>query len=363
MLLLQLTIANLKMIVRNRQALFWALAFPVVMLGIFGLVGGFRSSTVTIGVVDYANDALSKRLIDSLSDMPEFEVELWVVRAAGEEAAREAVRDGDLGYLMVIPEGLESIAQSGPPVSLTLVYDEGLLGGSFVVEIERLLDQMNLELAGASARLRLQPEGVFLSEGRNFIEFMLPGIALWGIMSNSIIGLAASLASFREKKILRRIKASPLKPRTFFAAQVLAYLVMSLVQATVILGLGAIVFRVPVGGNFLIIGVLILLCNIVFLNLGFIVGAYSKTVAAASGFGNVVVLPLVMFSGVFFPPEMLPGFLTEVMRFLPLAPMVDILRGMTLGAKTVLDFPFEIGLILAWMGVTALAAVRVFKLE
>ena len=362
MLLLQLTIANLKMIVRNRQALFWALAFPVVMLGIFGLVGGFRSSTVTIGVVDYANDALSKRLIDSLSDMPEFEVELWVVRAAGEEAAREAVRDGDLGYLLVIPEGLESIAQSGPPVSLTLVYDEGLLGGSVVVEIERFLDRINLELAGASTRLELRKEGA-LSEDLSFMEFMLPGLALWGIMSNSIIGLAASLASFREKKILRRIKASPLKPRTFFAAQVLAYLVMSLVQATVILGLGAIVFRVPVGGNFLIIGVLILLCNIVFLNLGFIVGAYSKTVAAASGFGNVVVLPLVMFSGVFFPPEMLPGFLTEVMRFLPLAPMVDILRGMTLGAKTVLDFPFEIGLILAWMGVTALAAVRVFKLE
>ena len=350
------------MIVRNRQALFWALAFPVVMLGIFGLVGGFRSSTVTIGVVDYANDALSKRLIDSLSDMPEFEVELWVVRAAGEEAAREAVRDGDLGYLMVIPEGLESIAQSGPPVSLTLVYDEGLLGGSVVVEIERFLDRINLELAGASTRLELRKEGA-LSEDLSFMEFMLPGLALWGIMSNSIIGLAASLASFREKKILRRIKASPLKPRTFFAAQVLAYLAMSLVQATVILGLGAIVFRVPVGGNFLIIGVLILLCNIVFLNLGFIVGAYSKTVAAASGFGNVVVLPLVMFSGVFFPPEMLPGFLTEVMRFLPLAPMVDILRGMTLGAKTVLDFPFEIGLILAWMGVTALAAVRVFKLE
>ena len=156
--------------------------------------------------------------------------------------------------------------------------------------------------------------------------------------------------SYREKKILRRIKASPLKPRTFFAAQVLAYLVMSLVQATVILGLGAIVFRVPVGGNFLIIGVLILFCNIVFLNLGFIVGAYSKTVAAASGFGNVVVLPLVMFSGVFFPPEMLPGVLSEVMRYLPLAPMVDILRGITLGAKTVLDFPFEIGLIAAWIG-------------
>ena len=199
MLLYRLTIANLKMIVRNRQALFWALAFPVVMLGIFGVIGGFRSSTVTVGVVNYANDALSNRLIDSLDDVPEFEVELWVVGEAAEEAAREAVRDGDLGYLLVIPEGLESMAQSGPPVSLTLVYDEGLLGGSVVVEIERFLDRINLELAGASTRLKLRKEGA-LSEDLSFIEFLLPGLALWGIMSNSIIGLAASMATYREKE-------------------------------------------------------------------------------------------------------------------------------------------------------------------
>ena len=138
------------------------------------------------------------------------------------------------------------MAQSEPPVSVTLVYDEGLLGGSVVVEIERFLDRINLELAGASTRLKLRKEGA-LSEDLSFIEFMLPGLALWGIMSNSIIGLAASMATYREKKILRRIKASPLKPRTFFAAQVLAYLVMSLVQATVILGLGR--DRVPRAGR------------------------------------------------------------------------------------------------------------------
>ena len=184
------------MIVRNRQALFWALAFPVVMLGIFGLVGGFRGSTVTIGVVDYANDALSKRLIDSLSDMPDFEVEV----RDDEEAAREAVRDGDLGYLLVIPsKDWSRWLRVSPPVSLTLVYDEGLLGGSVVVEIERFLDRINLELAGASTRLKLRKEGA-LSEDLSFIEFLLPGLALWGIMSNSIIGLAASMATYRERE-------------------------------------------------------------------------------------------------------------------------------------------------------------------
>ena len=86
---------------------------------------------------------------------PDFEVEV----RADEEAARKEVRDGDLGYLLVIPKGLESLAQSGPPVSLTLVYDEGLLGGSVVVEIERFLDRINLELAGAVHAAQAQEGG------------------------------------------------------------------------------------------------------------------------------------------------------------------------------------------------------------
>ncbi|MDP6455289.1 MAG: ABC transporter permease [SAR202 cluster bacterium] len=359
MLLIQLTIANVKMIVRNRQALFWAMAFPLVMVVIFGLIAQDRVSNTTIAVVDYAQDDISGQLIQNLADVEFFNMDV----RQDEEAARQEVADDDLNFLMIIPQGLASKAGQTPPVEIALVYDDtNQTSGVILGAVSRFLDQMNLDIAGAPTLLVLAPEGI-LTEEFSFIDFILPGIAVWGIMSFSVIGVATSIANYREKKILRRILATPLKVRTFFIAQVLAYLGLALIQAGLILGLGALVYDVPVSGNILVIGLFILLGNLVFLNLGFIVGAYSKSVQAASGLGNLVVLPMLMFSGVFFPPDVLPGVLTSVVGFLPLAPMVEAVRGVTLEAKGFTDFPLEIGIMALWIALTSLVAIKVFRFQ
>jgi ABC-2 type transport system permease protein len=126
---------------------------------------------------------------------------------------------------------------------------------------------------------------------------------------------------------------------------------------------GALAFNVRIAGNLFVIALVVLLGNIVFLNLGFIVGAYSKSVQAASGLGNVVVLPLLMFSGVFFPADALPGVVSSVVGFMPLAPMVDAMRGVTLQAKGLADFPQELAIIGAWLVATSLVAVKVFRFQ
>ena len=358
MLFLKLTFANLKMIVRNRQALFWALAFPLVFVFIFALIGSFTGSVDTIGIVDHANDPLSRQIVSALGEVGSFEVKI----RANVHSARQDVENGDLDYLLVIPEDLASLVRDEPPAPVTIVSGESRFRGSAEIAVERVLDGMNLSLAGAAPRLTLGRETV-LTEDADYTDFVLPGLVLWGIMSNSVMGIAVTLANYREKKILRRIKASPMKARTFFAAQVSAYLVLSLVQAAMLFGIGSIVMGVSISGNLPTIGLLILVCNVIFLNLGFIVGAFSKTGAAASGMGNVIVLPLVMFSGIFFPPELLPSLLSNIMRFLPLVPMVEILRGVTLSDRPVMDFPMELALIAAWIVLTSLIATRVFKLE
>ena len=169
------------------------------------------------------------------------------------------------------------------------------------------------------------------------------------------------MASYREKKILKRILATPLKVRTFFIAQVLAYLVLALAQAAIILGAGAIIYDVQIAGNIIYIGFLVLIGNLVFLNLGFIVGAYSKSVQAASGLGNVVVLPMLMFSGVFFSQDALPQIIGTVMDYLPLAPMVEAVRGVTLEAKAFWDYPAELAILALWIVGTSVVATRVFR--
>ena len=161
---------------------------------------------------------------------------------------------------------------------------------------------------------KLDPEGVS-SRNISYLDFLIPGIAIWGVMNFSVIGIATSMAAYREKRILIRILATPLKVRVFFAARVLSALVLSVLQAAIILAAGWLLFGVAIEGNLLHIALLVVLGNIIFLNLGFVVGAFSKTVAAASGLGNAVGLPLMFMSGVFFPVENLPSILRLIVEY------------------------------------------------
>ena len=359
MLIYHLTVANLKMLARNRQSLFWALAFPLIFVVIFGIFFRESGTATTIAVIDNARDEVSRHLIEGLRELENVNV----VERENQSLARQEIHDGALNYMLVIPEGLEDTIQNDPPALITVVFDDASpIGGVVVGLVARFVDQANLEMANAPGSLALQVEVVSIEEV-NYLDFVLPGLAIWGVMSFSVIGLAATISSYREKKILTRILATPLSVGVFFASQVLAYLVLALIQATIILSVGALVFGASVQGNLLVIGLLVLVGNLVFLNLGFIVGAYAKTVQAASGLGNAVVLPLMFFSGVFFPTDNLPLYLRTVVEYLPLAPMLETFRGVILEARPLTDFPAQLMILAGWLLGTAIVAVKTFRFK
>lgn len=357
MLIFHLTVANLKMIARNRQSLFWALAFPLIFVVAFGTFFRESDTATTIAVIDNAQDEVSRQLIASLREIQALDV----VERQNEGLVRREIDDGDLNYLLIIPEALQSTVQNNPPARIVVVFDDTNPIGDVVVGIvERFVDRANLEMANAPKRLDLVTEGVAIRQ-IDFLDFVLPGLAIWGVMSFSVIGLAATISSYREKRILTRILATPLSVGVFFTSQVLAYLVLALVQATIILSVGALVFGASIEGNLLIIGLLVLIGNLVFLNLGFIVGAYAKTVQAASGLGNAIVLPLMFFSGVFFPTDNLPLVLRTVVDYLPLAPMLETFRGVILEARPLTDFVAQLSVLAGWLVGTAVLAIKTFS--
>ena len=357
MILFHLTVANLKMLARDRQALFWALAFPLIFVVVFGLFFRETESPQTLAVIDYSQDTVSAQIIDGLERVDSLNVEL-----RGDEAqAREEMSRGNLSHLLIIPAGIGARVSEDPPARIMLLYDDAdPLSGIVVGMIWSFVDRANLQMAQAPTRLALGTEGVS-TRNIGYLDFLIPGLAIWGVMNFSIIGIATSMAAYREKRILVRLLATPLRVRVFFAARVLSALLLSVIQAAIILAAGWLLFGVQVEGNLLHIALLVVLGNIVFLNLGFVVGAFSRTVAAASGLGNAIGLPLMFMSGVFFPIENLPIVLRTIVEFLPLAPILEIVRGIILHSNALWEFPLQLAIIFAWIVVSAGAAVRTFR--
>ncbi len=352
-----LIFANLKMLVRDRQATFWILAFPLIFVVIFGLFQVGAPSTSDLGVIDHAQDSLSRQLVENLRQVEQFQVQEF----QDEERARRSLEDGDLDDLVIISAGLAQAVESGTPVAITMVYQEGAPTSLRAVgTMQRFLDQANLRLADAPSLLELSPQGL-LANPVDYFDFLLLGIVGMGVMTFSIIGIATVIALYKKQKILQRIMATSLPVRTFFAGMIIAYLVVSVVQTAIILAAGVTLFGATIYGNYVYIGLLVVLGNLIFLSIGFIVGAVAKSVQAASGLGNAVALPLMFLSGTFFPIDDLPVAVSTVVQYLPLAPLLEALRGVALDAKPFWEFPRELALLAGWTVVTSLVAVRVFR--
>lgn len=357
--------ASVKMLFRDKQALFWALAFPVIFAVVFGLFDFERPPEVRIGVVADASTPLSEALVDGLEG-----VDTLTVRARDDlDAALQSLEDGDLDIVLRVPEvPLTGAAPGGgpppPPVSLEAYYDEANRDVNQLAlgTVERIADAMNLRIAGASPVVRVEQTGVS-AKSVTYFDFLLPGLVGMGVMNFSIIGMAVAITRFREQRILRRILATPLAPVRFLSAQVGARLLLSVVQTALILGVGVFVLGGTVYGNPLWIFVLAVVANVVFLNIGFAVAGRASNPDAAQGMGNAIALPMMFLSGVFFPTEGLPEPVQEVVAFLPLTPLLEALRTVSVDGESITSTGPQLALLAVWAVVSFALASRLFRFD
>ncbi len=351
----RLLLANLKIIFRNRISLFWALAFPLIFIGVFALFNLDEPPEIDIALVDEAPGPLSQALAQSLEEVEVFEVE----SVADLEVARRDLKDGDYQMVLVLPPGLGE----DPQALATLLYSQSnpQINQLALGALRRLFDEFNLRAAGVTPAVALVEESISTRD-IGYMDFLVPGILGLGMMNYAIIGIATVLVTYREQRILRRIQATPLPVTTFIIAQVGAFLALSVLQTGVILGAGTLV-GVELTANFIWAFPLAMMGSFIFLNLGIIVAATSSTVNAAAGMGNAIALPMMFLSGVFFPIDQLPPALETAVGFLPLTPLLGALRTVLLDNESILNAWDDLALLVAWALVMVVSAARVFRLD
>ena len=195
----------------------------------------------------------------------------------------------------------------------------------------------------------------------DYFDTVLIGLLGLGIMTNSIISIAVRISTYRTQSILKRLLVTPLPIWKFFAGEIVAHLVLAVVQAAIILGVGVFVFGGEVHGNLAWVLIITMLGSVVFLNIGFILSAWARSPAAASGMGNAVALPMMFFAGTFFSTAALPWILPQASHALPLTPMLDALREVDIDSAPLWETWPQLAALGGWVAATALAATRVFK--
>jgi ABC-type multidrug transport system permease subunit len=180
-------------------------------------------------------------------------------------------------------------------------------------------------------------------------------------MGSGMWGIGFSIVDARRKKLLKRFVATPMRRHHYLASFLVMRLGLMVIEVTVIAAFGYFAFGVPMRGSLIAFGVACLLGALVFGSLGLLVASRAKTIEAASGLMNLLMLPMWVASGVFFSAGNFPDSVQPVIQALPLTAVVDSVRGIMIQGLGWGALAPEFAIILAWLVLSFGIALRFFR--
>jgi ABC-2 type transport system permease protein len=328
--LLTLTVANIRTFVRDRAALFWTLAFPLIFILLFGLIfQGVGESRLTLGWVDDDGSSPSTELRERFAAQDGV-----TLVDASEDVSLGQMRVGDVDAVIVVPDGygqtLTSNAETpGVPAAITVYTDpsRSALAGEIYQAVGTVLGIVNL---GDRPPLVIPNPQTIQTENLNFISYFVPSILGMSVMQVGIFA-AIPLVADREKLILKRLAATPLRRWQLIGSNILMRLLIAATQTVIIVLVGSILFGVGVTGNLLLVAGFVVLGAVTFLALGYVIASFANTEDSANGMTSIIQFPMMFLSGTFFQIDQMPDFLQIIARAIPLTYLSDALRQVMVG--------------------------------
>ena len=195
-----------------------------------------------------------------------------------------------------------------------------------------------------------------------FLSVDLPIFTSLLIAASAVLSLVTIIAIYREGGILRRLRATPLRPHTILTAHVLVKLLFTAVTLALMFLAGRRAFVVPAGVPLLSFTLALLFCTVSVLSLGFLIASVVPTARFAQPIGALILYPMLGLSGLFVPIASLPPMLQSIARALPLTYAVSLLRGIWHGEGWFGHVGDAAVLTLMFLAFTA-ASSRVFRWE
>ena len=342
----------LKMHLRDRQAIIFSLFLPILFMLALGFTSGNRDP-IKLGVVNDSHSELADRLIATLNDNP-----LFNITQGSEDALRTALIEGDSKIVLILPAAFED-TESASELRLLVDLSQMLQLGLILPVFEKALVAVERELRDTEPLFSLTVEDV-KARSQGYIDFLLPGLLAFTLMTISISGSGFNLVEYRRKGILKRLFVTPVQPRDFIIGLVLARLALCVVQLSVLLGIAVFFMDATVVGDYASLYFVIVLGTVVFLCLGFCLGSIARTQQAILAIGNLFIFPQMFLSGIFFSIDSLPELIQPLASVLPLSFVANALREISNNGFSLLEILPQLSGIAVWLGIGFLLATRLF---
>jgi ABC-2 type transport system permease protein len=336
-----LLMARMLELKREPEVVFWVFIFPLLLA--LGLGIAFRNKpegAVSVAIVQGAESA--QTLLQKSPQAKQFKIQVLDA-----DAAHQAFRLGKVDVAI----------EPGANGTFTYRYDPA--------RPESVLARAEVNDALQSAAGRKDPvptKPVSSSEpGSRYIDFLIPGLLGMNLMNSGMWGIGFALVDMRQRKLLKRFVGTPMRRGDFLLALASSRLILMIIEVGLLLAFGVLFFHMRVMGSIAGIALIAGIGSLTFGGVGLLTASRAQKIESVSGLINLVMMPMWIFSGVFFSYERFPAIIHPLIKALPLTALNDALRASILEGTPILHQWPRLLVMILWGGVSFVLALKWFR--
>jgi ABC-2 type transport system permease protein len=332
-----ITFKEFRQLSRDRLTFGMVVMIPLIQLLLFGYAINTNIRNISVGLLDEANSSASRLIVDTVRAT---QVVRFVESYHTPQEAEAAITAGSVRAVLVLPRDLEQRA-ANPASQLPL--GQWLVDASDNIVSSALLGLRNMPLQLTPGALAPRPPtfevALYFNPERRTPVNIVPGMLAVILTMTMILFTSTAIVREKERGNLELLITTPLRSFELMLGKIVPYIVIGLVQMTIILTLGHFVFAVPINGAPLQIVGATLLFIAASLTLGLIISTVAKAQLQAMQMTVFVLLPSILLSGFLFPYEGMPEPARWIAEALPATHFVRMIRGVVLRDATLADVP------------------------
>lgn len=349
---------------RDKIALFFIFAFPLIFLFVFGGLFGKNNGDISfdVAIINHSKSEFSKEFVKNAEKDKVFKVNKEITSL---DEAREKMNRSELDAVIELPSDFGEVKDAQYPTGKAVVYytkNNEQAGQTLASVLEGVFKGVNAQFVKTDTPFKVEAKSTD-DTSLSPLDFIFSGLIGFSILGLGLFGPANVFPQLKKNNVLRRLHTTPLRVWQYFTANVISQAVVGLISIVVLFVAAKLAFGVTMNGNYLELALFVTLSIVTIFGIGLSVGGWAKNETQAAPLSNIIAFPMMFLSGTFFPRFIMPEWLQTVSGFLPLTPVIDGSRFIITEGKHLVDLGPQIGLLALWAIVIYAIAFKVFRWE
>jgi len=353
---------DVKRLFRDKVAIFFVFGFPLLFLVIFGSIfGGDNDISFRVGLLNQSDTKFAAEFEKRLQDSDVFNVDEEVNRL---DDAKEKMNRSQLDATIILPDDFGVQKGEYPSGQATVLYSQSnqQAGQTLGTILEGTFKDINEKLAPSVEPFTVKTEST-ATKGLTQFDYTFSGILGFTLLSLGVFGPTTVFPRLKQRGVLRRYHMTTIKVWQYFTGNVLSNSIVGLIAVAIMFVVAFLFFDLKMRGDYFNLAAIIVLGTILLFGIGLAIGGWAKNENQAAPISQIVVLPMMFLSGVFFPTFLMPELLQNVTKFIPLTPIVESVRLIITEGATLLDLGPQLAIIFGWIVIVYVLAFKLFRWE